>query len=74
MTECLLHAGRVVKRGDRKKSCYIFSVIILNSSQNTQQMRVKIPTINEAISTISIQLPLHTEHTHTIKIQQKLLK
>lgn len=69
-----LTCRRVVKRGDRKKSCYIFSVIISNSSQNTQQMRVKILTTNEAISTISIRLPLHTEHTHTIKIQQKLLK
>lgn len=56
------------------KSCYIFLYLYLKSRQNTQQMRVKIPTKNEAISIISIPLSDHIELIYAIKIQQKLLK
>lgn len=56
------------------KSCYISLYLYQKSRQNTQQMRVKIPTINEAISIISIPLSDHIELIYAIKIQQKLLK
>lgn len=56
------------------KSCYISLYLYRKSRQNTQQMRVKIPTINEAISIISIPLSDHIELIYAIKIQQKLLK